>query len=76
MARVIVIDQPRQGNLREKHNIQLLSAKPLYRTQWQITFSDFAGYQSRVGSGGRIRTFDLWVMSPTSFQLLHPALCY
>jgi hypothetical protein len=26
------------------------------------------------GSGGRTRTYDLWVMSPTSYQLLHPAL--
>ncbi len=26
------------------------------------------------GSGGRIRTYDLWVMSPTSCQLLHPAV--
>jgi hypothetical protein len=27
-----------------------------------------------VCSGGRIRTFDLRVMSPTSYQLLHPAI--
>ena len=26
------------------------------------------------GSGGRTRTYDLRVMSPTSYQLLHPAL--
>ena len=26
-------------------------------------------------SGGRTRTSDLWVMSPTSCQLLHPAIC-
>ena len=26
------------------------------------------------GSGGGIRTRDLWVMSPTSYQLLHPAI--
>jgi hypothetical protein len=25
--------------------------------------------------GGRIRTCDLRVMSPTSYQLLHPAVC-
>ncbi len=25
-------------------------------------------------SGGRTRTDDLWVMSPTSYQLLHPAV--
>ncbi len=24
--------------------------------------------------GGRTRTYDLWVMSPTSYQLLHPAI--
>jgi hypothetical protein len=27
-----------------------------------------------LSSGGRIRTYDLWVMSPTSYQLLHPAI--
>ena|GEM_PF-4701284 len=27
-----------------------------------------------LGSGDRTRTCDLWVMSPTSYQLLHPAL--
>ena len=26
-------------------------------------------------SGGQTRTDDLWVMSPTSYQLLHPAIC-
>jgi hypothetical protein len=26
-----------------------------------------------LSSGGRTRTYDLWVMSPTSYQLLHPA---
>ena len=26
------------------------------------------------GCGGRTRTFDLRVMSPTSYQLLHPAI--
>jgi len=31
----------------------------------------------RFGSGSRTRTYDLRVMSPTSYQLLHPALfCY
>jgi hypothetical protein len=25
-------------------------------------------------SGGKTRTYDLWVMSPTSYQLLHPAI--
>lgn len=28
------------------------------------------------GCGGRTRTYDLWVMSPTSYQLLHPAMLY
>ena len=32
-----------------------------------------SGTRSKNGSGGRIRTCDLWVMSPTSYQLLHPA---
>ena len=27
----------------------------------------------KLGSGGRIRTADLRVMSPTNYQLLHPA---
>ena len=26
------------------------------------------------GCGGKTRTYDLWVMSPTSYQLLHPAM--
>src|ERR1041384_4898782 len=29
---------------------------------------------SRICSGNRTRTCDLWVMSPTSYQLLHPAI--
>ena len=29
---------------------------------------------SYVYGGGRIRTYDLRVMSPTSYQLLHPAV--
>ena len=32
------------------------------------------GLSEDVGSGGRIRTYDLWVMSPVSYQLLHPAM--
>ena len=28
----------------------------------------------RFSSGDRTRTCDLWVMSPTSYQLLHPAM--
>ena len=27
-----------------------------------------------MSSGDRIRTCDLWVMSPTSYQLLYPAI--
>ena len=27
-----------------------------------------------LSSGGRTRTSDLWVMSPTSYQLLHSAI--
>ena len=30
----------------------------------------------RLSSGGRTRTSDLWVMSPTSCQLLHPAVLW
>lgn len=33
----------------------------------------FANAGLKFGSGGRIRTDDLWVMSPTSCHLLHPA---
>ncbi len=29
--------------------------------------------RGRWNCGGGIRTLDLWVMSPTSYQLLHPA---
>src|SRR5687768_5839483 len=29
-----------------------------------------------MSSGDKTRTCDLWVMSPTSYQLLHPAVCY
>ena len=35
------------------------------------SFTRFLFY---LGSGNRTRTCDLWVMSPTSYQLLHPAL--
>ncbi len=28
------------------------------------------------GCGGKTRTYDLWVMSPTSYQLLHSAICF
>ena len=27
-----------------------------------------------IGCGGKTRTYDLWVMSPTSYQLLHSAM--
>ncbi len=30
--------------------------------------------QAFPSSGDRTRTDDLWVMSPTSYQLLHPAI--
>jgi hypothetical protein len=29
-----------------------------------------------LSSGDKTRTCDLWVMSPTSYQLLHPAVFY
>jgi hypothetical protein len=29
-----------------------------------------------LSSGGKTRTYDLWVMSPTSYQLLHPAIFF
>ena len=29
-----------------------------------------------IGCGGRTRTYDLWVMSPTSCQLLHSAMLF
>ena len=28
-----------------------------------------------LGCGGKTRTYDLWVMSPASYQLLHSAIC-
>ena len=35
----------------------------------------FLGYSGgSYCSGGKTRTYDLWVMSPTSYQLLHPAI--
>lgn len=33
-------------------------------------------HQRLLGSGSRTRTYDLRVMSPTSYQLLHPALFF
>ncbi len=30
----------------------------------------------KPSSGGQTRTDDLWVMSPTSYQLLHPAIYF
>ncbi len=36
--------------------------------------NDFFKSFSLFSSGGQIRTDDLWVMSPTSYQLLHPAI--
>ena len=35
---------------------------------------DSAKESSVFSSGGRTRTSGLWVMSPTSYQLLHPAM--
>ena len=35
---------------------------------------DFAIDALLLCSGDRTRTCDLWVMSPTSYQLLHPAV--
>ncbi len=29
-----------------------------------------------LSSGDRTRTYDLWVMSPASYQLLHPAMLW
>ena len=42
-------------------------------TCWWKSPTGRRGRSSICGSGGRIRTCDLWVMSPTSYQLLHPA---
>ena len=36
--------------------------------------ADNSSELSALSSGGRTRTSDLWVMSPTSCQLLHPAM--
>ena len=41
--------------------------------------ADKAGFVTHLqyfSSGGKIRTYDLWVMSPTSYQLLHPAIYF
>jgi hypothetical protein len=35
---------------------------------------NYRGFLIVLGSGDRTRTCGLWVMSPTSYQLLHPAL--
>ncbi len=34
------------------------------------------GFLNCSSSGDRTRTYDLWVMSPTSYQLLHPAMYF
>ena|GEM_PF-1531066 len=39
-------------------------------TDWHVNHYTMGPY----GCGGRIRTFDLRVMSPTSYQLLHSAI--
>ena len=39
-------------------------------TDWHVNHYTMEPY----GCGRRIRTNDLWVMSPTSYQLLHPAI--
>ncbi len=33
-------------------------------------------FRDCCSSGDRTRTYDLWVMSPTSYQLLHPAIYF
>jgi hypothetical protein len=35
-----------------------------------------AAFLGTNGCGDKTRTCDLWVMSPTSYQLLHPAIIY
>ncbi len=47
----------------------------LFRAQGQITKKRTILGMVLFSSGGRTRTSDLWVMSPTSCQLLHPAMC-
>ena len=42
-------------------------SKPIMKLFFYLTVKKF-------GSGGRTLTYDLRVMSPTSYQLLHPAI--
>ncbi len=50
----------------EKENLHCIKKYP-YSLLYAVRISDF-------GCGDRIRTYDLRVMSPTSYQLLHPAI--
>ena len=46
----------------------------LHAKEVSIKKSDLFGNRFFFSSGDRTRTCDLWVMSPTSYQLLHPAI--
>ncbi len=44
------------------------------KTVSNLTFDTV--FRDCCSSGDRTRTYDLWVMSPTSYQLLHPAMYF
>jgi hypothetical protein len=53
-----------------------VNASPTQRQSKRKKASDFHLRLFHLGSGNRTRTYDLRVMSPTSYQLLHPALSF
>ena len=44
------------------------------RTDLAVQKKESETISNSLSSGGRTRTCGLWVMSPTSYQLLHPAI--
>ena len=56
----------------DPHCIVTVSITPKTTNALQVIH--LQGIALLFGSGNRTRTCDLWVMSPTSYQLLHPAL--
>ena len=66
------------NHTRFKSVLQVVLKNFLFATSWRKTLLIKIGplRNLMIGCGGRIWTSDLRVMSPTSCQLLHPAMCY
>ena len=69
------IDRDWTGDLiLTKDTLYRLSYNSLWTGQSQLWSCFFYLTVKKFGSGGRTWTYDLRVMSPTSYQLLHPAI--